>query len=61
MLAMDGKNNILGRSTVLLEAIIFCVDRLLKERGQQDETTSIFNLKAAPTISVSDYLGSKNA
>lgn len=57
-LMSESKSIMLRSPSALLQSITLCLNQLLSERSCADEGKSVFNLRAAPTISISDYLAS---
>jgi hypothetical protein len=57
-LMSESKSIILRNPAGLLHSIIVCLNQLLGECPKADDSKSPFNLRAAPTISISDYLAS---
>ena len=57
-LQMQSQINILTNSSQLLKAVLICINQLLNESQTHPHIDSPFNLRAAPTISISDYLAS---
>lgn len=57
VLTMSIRNEFLGNPSSLLRSIIGCLNDLLNESAAATPSPSVFDLKAAPTISLGDYLG----
>ncbi len=55
---IESKSVMLRGLSSLLQSIIICLNQLLVESAGAEEAGSVFNLRAAPTISVADYLAS---
>jgi len=53
---IESKSVVLRGPSSLLQSIIICLNQLLVESAGAEEAGSVFNLRAAPTIPVADYL-----
>ena len=58
LLLMEAKNKGIANPSLILHSIVACLNQLLTQWSGQGEDISVFNLKTAPTISLSDYLAS---